>query len=177
MNQKLLILTVLGISLVAVGCKREAPQTPDAAATTATEAATATEPGATDAITVTQNTAADSITAKSKDFDARAFAGMFSGTLPCAGCPGIDTTVELNPDGHFKLTETRQGQGDGPQLTDGTWTVESSGTLLRLDPNSKTDADRVYTIASNDRIAQLDNDKKSASGGLDRSLRRSGSAR
>ena len=36
-------------------------------------------------------------------FDQKGFAGTFKGTLPCADCPGIDTTLVLNADGTYTL--------------------------------------------------------------------------
>ncbi|MDE0535713.1 copper resistance protein NlpE [Tenacibaculum sp. L6] len=33
------------------------------------------------------------------------WAGIYEGTLPCASCPGINTTLKLNADLTFELTE------------------------------------------------------------------------
>lgn len=94
--------------------------------------------------------------ADAADFDPRAFAGRFSGTLPCASCPGIDTTLQLRGDGSYTLTEQYQEREDGAFTGDGTWTAEADGTRIRLDPGSKSEEDRVYAIEAGDRLVQLD---------------------
>ena len=78
--------------------------------------------------------------------DTKAFAGNFSGTLPCADCPGIDTTLELHADGSFMLMETYQERKVEPGMLEGTWTAEENGSRIRLDPNSKSEQDRLYAV-------------------------------
>lgn len=156
---KLLVVSMLGVALFAVGCKREAPEPPVDPAIDNTAAV--------DAIAVIEQSPADSITATSMGFDSKSFAGKFGGT---------DATVELNADGNFVLVETSQGAADGPNSIDGTWTVESDGKQLRLDPSSKEEADRVFAIVSNDEIRLLAEDGSSAGSGPAYSLKRDGSA-
>ena len=80
-------------------------------------------------------------------FDVRAFAGTFTGAPA-----GIDTRVELNADGSYRLVEA----GAEPREVSGTWTAEENNTQVLLDPDSKTEADRRYAIASNDELRSLD---------------------
>ncbi|WP_407351888.1 copper resistance protein NlpE [Luteimonas sp. R10] len=87
--------------------------------------------------------------------DPAALAGTFTGTLPCADCPGIDTVLELRADGSAALTETYQERGEA-EPSRGTWTVEEAGTRLRFDPEDKASADRLYAIVSGDELTQLD---------------------
>jgi copper homeostasis protein (lipoprotein) len=158
--------TLCLVALVALaGCKRETAASPDvgpaaetqAVATTPAEIAPATEP------------APEAETA----LDTRAFAGNFSGTLPCADCPGIDTTLELHGDGTFMLMEAYQERKVEPAMLDGTWTAEENGNRIRLDPNSKSEQDRLYAVTSRDQITQLGSDgTPQAATGLDFSLRR-----
>lgn len=90
-------------------------------------------------------------------FDVRAFAGSFTGILPCTACQGIDTRVELNPDGTFRLVETYQGETDGgPFEITGTWTAESAGKQVLLDPDSKSEPDHRYEIVSANELRLLD---------------------
>ena len=131
-------LTVLAVT----ACK---PDTPEPAA--GLPAAETAAPVATDLTPVREDLSSDH-----SSFDMKGFAGTFSGTLPCDSCPGIDTTVVLNPDG--------------------TWTVEADDRQIRLDPNSKSEADRLYAITSQQQITQLDADGQAAQGGLDYSLDR-----
>ena len=74
------------------------------------------------------------------DFDVRAFAGAFE-------AEGI--RLALAPDGTYALA-TDAGDATG------NWSVEADGTRIRLDPDSKADPDRVYTLASGDALVPGD---------------------
>ncbi len=161
---KLLVLACL-VALTAVACKPQAPAEP-AVAPAVAPIETADVPKAADA-TPTGVSSADAPT-----FDQKGFAGTFKGTLPCADCPGIDTTLELKADGSYLLSETFIGQPGGATKVDGTWTVEADDKHIRLDPNTKAADDRLYAIAANDRISQLGADGKPPAGGGDQSLKR-----
>lgn len=88
-------------------------------------------------------------------FDQKGFAGTFKGTLPCADCPGIDTTLVLDADGTYTLDTVYQGK-PGTFSTDGTWTTEAGDTTVRLDPNAKSEQDRLFAIASKGELKALD---------------------
>ena len=162
MNRKHLTILFLVAVVALAGCQRETPDVAPAAetqpvATSAAETAPAAEP----------------VPEAETALDTRAFAGNFSGTLPCADCPGIDTTLELHGDGTFMLMETYQERKVEPAMIDGTWTAEENGSRIRLDPNSKSEQDRLYAVDSHDRITQLGNDGKPlVATGLDFSLKR-----
>lgn len=105
--------------------------------------------------------------------ESEAFAGKFSGVLPCASCPGIDIALILRGDGSFRLSETYQDEpGGGPFVSEGHWRAESDGKRLRLDPTGKADPERLYEIVSRDEIRMLDLEGKPIVSGLDYSLRR-----
>lgn len=89
-------------------------------------------------------------------FDVRAFAGRFEGTLPCAGCPRVDSILDLRADGSYVLTETYPDAMEQSGSTEGNWAAEGDGAQLRLDPNNKQEPDRLYEIASNDELHQID---------------------
>ena len=101
-----------------------------------------------------------------------AVAGTFSGTLPCADCPGIDTTIALAADGTYTLDETYQDRKVEPIKGDGTWTAENDGKRIRLDPNSKADDDRLFEVLSNDEIRQLDREGNAIDSNLPYNLKR-----
>jgi copper homeostasis protein (lipoprotein) len=147
MNRKLL-LAVMASTFAIAACKPQAPAEP---ATPAADAApaTAAEPAPVAAESEPASTATD------VPFDVKGFAGTFSGTLPCADCPGIDTTISLKPDGTYTVHETYEGK---PQSFDseGTWTAEENGQRVRLDPNSKSEQDRLFAVKSGDEIESLD---------------------
>lgn len=111
--------------------------------------------------------------AQKAPFDVKAFAGTFTGTLPCADCPGIDTRLVLAADGTYTISESYQ-ERSAPELKgDGTWTTEEDNQRLRLDPNSKTDHDRLFAILSHDEIRQLDLEGKPIDSTLPYNLKRS----
>ena len=154
MNKLLLALACLTVFAVAA-CKPEAP--------TAAEAA----PAPVDVTPTDENLSSDN-----PGFDMKGFAGTFSGTLPCADCPGIDTTLALNPDGTYEINQTYQDSDGAAIRMDGTWTVEADDRQIRLDPNSKSEQDSLFAITSQQEITQLDSEGKPAESGLDYSLDR-----
>lgn len=159
MNQKLLALACLAaLALSACNKPAEAPSAP-AEAPKAAEPAPAPAPAA-------------AAQAPKAGFDLAAFAGGFNGTLPCADCPGIETKLELKGDGSYNIDETYQDKKDGNHKGDGSWTAEEDGKRLRLDPNSKSDSDRLFEVISNDEIRLLDQDGKAIDSPLNYSLKR-----
>ena len=146
MNRPLTRLALaLSAAIALAACKPEAPAGP-AASTPVPESAAAAA--------VDPAPAADAMPAN-LPFDQKGFAGTFKGTLPCADCPGIDTTLVLDADGTYTLDTVYQGK-PGTFSTDGTWTTEAGDTTVRLDPNSKSEQDRLFAIASNGELKALD---------------------
>jgi copper homeostasis protein (lipoprotein) len=168
MNRKLL-LAVMASTLAIAACKPQAPAEPATpAADTAPAASTEPAPVATES--------APASSAADVPFDVKGFAGTFSGTLPCADCPGIDTTIALKPDGTYTVHEAYQGKPnsfDG----DGTWTAEENGQRVRLDPNSKSEQDRLFAVKSNDEIESLDAEGKPLTTSTPHALKREGAAK
>src|SRR5690606_23661002 len=109
-------------------------------------------------------------------FDQKGFAVTFRGTLPCADCPGIDTVLALNAAGTYALTEDYQGDDMRDSELDGTWTAEHDDQHIRLDPKSKSDADRVYALVSNDEISPVAADGEPATDGVAATLKRDAAA-
>ena len=118
----------------------------------------------TDASAVGRHEAADP-----EGFDRKAFAGRFAGILPCADCPGIETSLGIQAGGTYALSETRRG-GEAVHST-GTWTVQDDGAGLLLDPDSKEAADRRFERVSRDEIRAVDGSGDAAAG-ANTSLRR-----
>ena len=168
MNRKLL-LAVLASTLVIAACKPQAPAEPAAPAADTAPAASA-EPASVATESVPASSAAD------VPFDVKGFAGTFSGTLPCADCPGIDTTISLKPDGTYTVHEAYQGKPDSFD-GDGTWTAEENGKRVRLDPNSKSEQDRLFAVKSSDEIESLDIEGKPIDTQIPHALKREGAAK
>ena len=63
-----------------------------------------------------------------------AFSGTYKGVLPCASCPGIDTTLIINDDGSYELTTLFLEEKDAkPETVRGKYSLNEDKTLLRLD--------------------------------------------
>ena len=61
------------------------------------------------------------------------YAGTYKGTLPCADCSGIETTIKIDADGNFERTMTYLGKGDGNEFKDsGTYEWNSEGSIIEL---------------------------------------------
>ena len=148
-------------ALALCACQAEAPTPAPAATATADTAATGTaaaEPAPV-ATEVATTMAEPGVQPDAAGEDARALAGIWTGLLPCADCPGIDETLVLDADGGFVLTDTYRERPDATFVTQGTWALEAEGRHVRLDPGNKDDADRLFAIESgsgSDALVRLD---------------------
>ncbi len=162
MNRQLTLLALaLSVSVVA-GCKREA------APPVAVEPAPAAETESAVIAKVDHNSPASAAPA----FDVKAFAGLYAGTLPCADCPGIDTSIAFTPEGGYSMSETYQDGDSSSFVTKGSWTLGEDGKTLLLDPEDKEERDRSYEIVSVNELRALDQAGKPIDSTLDYSLRR-----
>lgn len=59
--------------------------------------------------------------------------GTYTGKLPCASCPGIDTKLVLNDDGSYELNETYLESGEKPIHTKGKFTWGGDKSTIKLD--------------------------------------------
>lgn len=161
------------LALALAACDRpptdddSAPPQPTAAALPAGTAAVAAPVAATDTTMATAG-----VQGGNAAFDAKAFAGTFEGTLPCADCPGIDERLVLSADGSFELTDTYRERADATQVLRGSWSLEPDGRSLRLDPGSKAAADRLFAIEGDDGLVPLGADGEPTGAPGDPRLRR-----
>lgn len=66
------------------------------------------------------------------------YLATYEGTLPCADCPGIKTTLTLNADGTYDLT-TVEGENVDPINENGTYMLEGEVvTLVTPSSGNKT---------------------------------------
>jgi uncharacterized lipoprotein NlpE involved in copper resistance len=105
--------------------------------------------------------------------DAKALAGTFLGTLPCADCPGIDESLVLSADGTYEMTDVYRDRPGSDNVIHGSWSVESGGHGIRLDPGSKDAQDRRLAIEDNDTLVPLGADGQPTAMPGDPRLRRS----
>lgn len=100
----------------------------------------------------------------------RAPAG-FRGTLPCAGCPGIRTTLELATDGSATLTrvalEAEDGR-DAPTTLPARWTTGEAGELLVVPDGEEP----IYFGFDRSGLLALDRDGRPYDSALPRMLER-----
>ena len=88
------------------------------------------------------------------------YEGIYKGVLPAADCPGIETTLTLNPDKSFTLHSVYMEKNTSFVAT-GTYTVEKD--LLTLKETSK---EWSYYKVEENRLRKLDKDKKEITGEL-----------
>jgi uncharacterized lipoprotein NlpE involved in copper resistance len=150
------------------GCQRHAPAPQPSTATAPATAASGTS-GPEPEVVATEATLAQSGVQPGADARTRALAGTYTGTLPCADCPGIDETLVLGADGGFVLTDTYRERPGSENIVQGSWSFED-GTRIRLDPGSKEQRDQLYAIDGEDALVALDMDGKRIQGGPDRRL-------
>ena len=162
MNRKLLAIALAATIAANAGCK------PDEAAEAA--AAPAAPAAAVNAVTdvVDHGSPAGDV----KGFDIKAFAGTYAGMLPCADCPGIDSTIAFTPEGAYTLSETYQDADKSSFLSKGTWSVRGDGKAIQLDPEDKDEYDRAFTIASPTELLALDREGKAITGTVEYRLKR-----
>lgn len=61
----------------------------------------------------------------------------YSGTLPCADCPGIETVLVLIGDGTYSLSETYLEQDTEAFVATGRFTWSSAGNVITLDAEGR----------------------------------------
>jgi len=81
------------------------------------------------------------------------YLGRYKGVLPCADCPGIETTLELTEDFHYSLTQVYQERNVKPLTETGTfrWNPKGDGIIL----SGSGDRPTQYKVQEN-KLVQLD---------------------
>lgn len=161
MNRNATLLAIALSALALAGCKREA-ETPAApvAPAAAVKSAVVSE--------VDHGSPASAAPA----FDVKAFAGTYGGTLPCADCAGIDTSIAFTPEGGYTLSEVYQDGDSSSFTTKGSWTVKEDSKTVLLDPEDKQELDRAFEVASPTELRALDREGKAIESKLGYSLKR-----
>lgn len=150
MKNKMFILGI-GAALFLASCsKKETVETSG----TSTDSATAVQPVAADSITKATPTAAGDTSENSLDWN-----GTYEAVVPCADCPGIKTSLTLNDDKTFSITEEYLERNSKNQ-DKGSFTWDTTGSVITL--KGKT-ANYKYKVGENILI-QLDMDGKEIDG-------------
>ena len=162
MNRKLLAIALAATIAATAGCK------PDEAA----EAAAAPPAPAAPVDAVTEVVDHGSPAGDVAGFDAKAFAGTYNGTIPCADCPGIDASIAFSPEGKYTQT-LRYQERENSSVSEGNWTLDADGKRILLDPTSKDESDSWVEVVSPTEVRMLDGEGKPIDSGLNYSLKRS----
>lgn len=92
------------------------------------------------------------------------YQGTYTGTTPCADCPGINTSLTLNENNYgnpttYSLSLDYQGR-DTSFTEKGAWTVSTwkNKPLITLVPQDSTQV-TYYEVLSSSQIRQLDGDR------------------
>ena len=143
--------SVLPLILLLAACAPQdnaAPASAPADVSTVAASQPAAEPAASAASTAAQS--------------ATQWSGRYYGVLPCASCEGIETTLILQEDGSYRLTETYKQRQPFTEKTDGRFTWRKPQEVFQLD---KAGGERLYQIG-NGQIWALDADGKQVEGEL-----------
>ncbi|MTG98624.1 copper resistance protein NlpE [Myroides sp. BIT-d1] len=91
------------------------------------------------------------------------WSGTYQGVVPCADCPGIDTTIVLNEDGTFTRVLVYQDKADGKFEDKGTFAWDAAGSVITLKVDDKEETK--YQVREG-ALAQLDQEGKAIEGEL-----------
>lgn len=143
-----MIKTVLGLSILALAlsaCSKpqenKTAPTQNAASEVVVSEAVVSTPVASEAVASATNPAPASTTETSLDWN-----GTYEGVLPCASCEGLKTTLVLNPDKTYELTEEYLGKGKGNTFkVKGTFKFDqTTPAVIQLD---KAGNNRKFSVA------------------------------
>ena len=143
--------SVLPLILLLAACAPQdnaAPASTPAAASTVATSQPAAEPAASAASTAAQ--------------PAAQWSGRYYGVLPCASCEGIETTLILQEDVSYLLTENYKQRQPLTEKTEGRFTWRKPQEVFQL---HKAGSERLYQIG-NGQIWALDADGKQVEGEL-----------
>jgi copper homeostasis protein (lipoprotein) len=89
--------------------------------------------------------------------------GTYAGTVPCADCQGIATSITLNKDLTYKISTVYKGKTMKFYESDGRFTWNETGNTVQLE--GITNAPNRYLVAEN-KLIQLDMEGKRITGAL-----------
>ena len=94
-------------------------------------------------------------------FNSLDWQGTYQGTLPCADCNGIQTSIRLNADLSFRMEESYLGKSNSPIISSGKFQINAAGNTIQLEGRSPGQ----YKVAEN-RLIQLDMQGNEISGAM-----------
>jgi YD repeat-containing protein len=91
------------------------------------------------------------------------WAGTYEGTIPCADCSGISTTLTLNQDNTFRKSEIYQGKSTKAFMTEGTFSWDEDGQRITT---TSTNGDKQQYFVGENVLFHLDKDGQRIEGNL-----------
>lgn len=82
------------------------------------------------------------------------WSGSYHGTTPCADCPGIETTLDLNDNLTYKIKMVYLDR-DGAIEEEGTFKWDQDGQRIKLYPENQGNTDLEFFVGEN-MLFQLD---------------------
>ncbi|EJX00051.1 lipoprotein [gut metagenome] len=64
------------------------------------------------------------------------YCGVYTGTLPCADCSGIQTTLQINEDTTYGLTSVYLDEKDGTFEYNGVYKMPNDSLIMLITPSS-----------------------------------------
>lgn len=95
------------------------------------------------------------------------YIGTYKGTVPCADCEGIETTLTLLDESHYELQTIYKGKSNTPFVSKGTYSWHESGNKIKLDGIKEGEGSNQYQVIENGLI-QLDLEGNRITGELGR---------
>lgn len=93
------------------------------------------------------------------------WAGKYEGILPCAGCEGIHTLLQLNNDLTYSMKTKYLGKGDQIFKSSGKFSWDKDGRTIVLNNNDNNLGAKYYWVGEN-KVTQLDLDGNLITGEL-----------
>jgi copper homeostasis protein (lipoprotein) len=155
MHRKHLLILTLPL-VMAIACSRDEPAAEPPAADSAADSAAEREAGAAE-------TGEDAGPAGDSSRTALDWAGTYSGVLPCASCPGIDTRITLDEDGDFERSSLYIDEDPDRKTETGRFSWNTAGSRITLE--SADGGLQQYLVGENSLI-QLDRNGERISGDL-----------
>lgn len=150
MNSKMFILGIASaVFLASCNPKEKTPETTD----TTTDSAAVQIP-ASDSITKATPSAPGDTSENALDWP-----GTYEAVVPCADCPGIKTSITINNDKTFSITE-EYIERDSKNQDKGTFEWDSAGSVISLKGKNSHSK---YQVGEN-VLTQLDTDGKEITG-------------
>jgi len=154
---------LFSIFLTLAGCSGERDPTADASTAPAPLPGTTADEGSPPQPGSPAATPRETIPDGHTSRDALDWAGIYSGVLPCASCPGIETTVTLHADGSYQLSLLYIDRSATPHVSTGMFSWDTEGRTITLEAGS--DEAQQYQVGEN-LLFHLDRDGRRIEGDL-----------